>query len=132
MSATANYQFLVALTGGPSVKSTGKLTPDAYTSIPFTLAPLAADVEIRVDLKVAAGGTPLNDMVVISADKYEGLSYRQAVADGPIPIDAPVTLLGSGAVGLLTAGAAVPSLFFSNSGTIAREVTILLSGDVTP
>ncbi len=124
MSASINYQFLAAVSGGPSVSASENILTDSYELVQVTVEAAATGMKVELDINDKV------DMVVIRADKYEALSYKKTAGGALVAITGPLILIGGGAVGLL--GTTVASLFFSNSGANAREITILISRDATP
>lgn len=122
MSETISWNYVVNAVNGPSLSGAGTLNVEAYDKLKVTIADQASQ---QVDL--APAGTL--SMIVIRASAHSPqLTYD--VGGNDIALDAPLVLLGTGAVSLL--GSGLTSLTFTNNTGADATIEILVGRDATP
>jgi len=128
MAETINWAVHVDVSAGPTLSASGASTLQAYDKIGITLEAGAADVDVELQPGDDAGQVLL---LVITASAYdEDLTYSPDAGATEIPLDAPLALIGAGAVSLL---AATPQeLQFDNGTEAAVEVQILVGRNAIP
>jgi hypothetical protein len=123
MSVKIDVSTNVSIARGPTANISRSFEVDAYDSID---AKVAAGTDQAVDVQPAAADRV--QLLVITSDRYDAaLTYTATAPPAPpappvpgTPLDAPVSLVGKGAVGLL--GNDLKKLWIHN-GT-ANDVTI--------
>ena len=119
----------MGVSGGPSVAESGTFSADAYEHlhevvIPKNSVPTTLEVQpsLLVDIKALA----------IKCNNYDGdVSFTVDEGVTPVVVDAPIVLIGSGALGLL--GATINDLIFTNANTETdAKVTVLAVRDAVP
>lgn len=119
MSERINYLIKALVASGPSVTINGTLMVDAYDKLDATV--LANGDPLTVEVQPGSGG----QILIVSASAYKDLTYE---VDGEgIPLDGPLFLIGSGALGLL--GDAQKQFVFTNTSTADITVSILVGRD---
>jgi hypothetical protein len=116
--------------GGPRVSAANAIEVDAYDAIDVTVPKAnGADGGTATAAVVPAGSVVT--LLLIHSDVYDGdkLSYKVG-AGSAVKLDAPHTLVGAGAAGLLDA---VPAaITFTNSGPTDAHVRILVGRNMPP
>jgi hypothetical protein len=120
---TINWSFSVEVVQGPRISGSDALEVDAYDKV--SVDPAVGDTEVQVQPADAAKSVHL---LVIRADAYDvGIEFSAGDGTTKFSLDAPVVLIGSGAVSLLSS--APQTLEFNNSGDAAVRVDILVGRD---
>jgi hypothetical protein len=117
MAETLSWSYSVHATGGPSVSSAADLAVSGYEK--FTV-PLPAGGGATVD---AVPGDATVNLVVLDASPADPKITYDA-GGGAKALDAPLVLIGPGAVGLL--GTPFPKLAFSNGSAKDASVQVLI------
>jgi hypothetical protein len=120
-----NYQLNVQISGGPRASHAGSLRVGAYDAIRVTVPAETTDLEI--ELQPASSDDQVT-FLMITANRYTGLTYTINEETIPHTLDAPQLLLGGGGVSLLDA--APQSLSVSNNDeTSAASIEVLVGRD---
>ncbi len=122
MSETISWNYVTQAVNGPSLSGAGTLAVEAYDKLKVTLADQASQ---QVDL-VPAG--VISALVIRPTPESDQLTYD--VGGNDVGLDAPLVLLGTGAVSLL--GSGVTSLTFTNNTGADATIEILVGRDATP
>jgi hypothetical protein len=126
MAETINWLYSVRADRGPNAALNGTFQADAYERISVTLAAGATQ-----DVTIAPGTWADVLSLVISADDLSGdVTVEPDGAAAAVPLDAPIVLLGAGAVALLGAGNATVTL--ENTGAEDVLVDFFVARDATP
>lgn len=126
MAETINWLYSVRADRGPTAALNGTFEADAYERISVTLAAGATQ-----DVTVAPGTWAEVLSLVISADNLDGnVTVEPDGAAAAVALDAPIVLLGAGAVALLGAGDATVTL--ENTGAADVLVDFFVARDATP
>lgn len=127
MSIDINWSLNIAVTGGPRIGLNNKppLVIDAYDVVTTTLAANATGVNVDLQPSGGAGDVVL---LAMSSDLYDPtLTYDPG--GGAQPLDAPLFLIGTGAIAML--GATPPtSLSFDNGINTPVNIQILVGRKV--
>lgn len=127
MSIAINWSLNIAVTGGPRLGLVNQppIAIDAYDVVTTTLAANATGVSVDLQPSGAAGDVVL---LTMSSDAYDPtLTYDPG--GGAQKLDAPLLLVGAGAIALL--GATPPkSLTFDNGLSQPVNVQILVGRKV--
>ncbi len=124
MSEQINWTLNIQVVGGPKVADADKLEIQAYDML-----------EVEIPDKDTSGGVATVDVqpgdtgvkfLLVTAGDYANLTFK---VDGGAAnnLDAPLLLMGEGAVKLL--GATQKQFEFTNAGTEAVTVNILVGRD---
>lgn len=132
MALTANWFFEVAVVDGHKVSAGGVVNPDA---IDFFRVDIAAGDTEDIDLLPATAAGKVNLLIVRPAQLSEDVSFAfEDLTSTPAPdaysLEAPVVLVGAGAVGLLPSPPI--KLWFKNDTADPVAVEILIGRDATP
>jgi hypothetical protein len=128
MPETINWTLNLQVPLGPRVAQSGALTVEAYDKVNLTLEAGATDVDVDVQPASTAGQVTF---VAITASVYdELLTYSPDGGTTTHALEAPVALLGAGAVALLNA--APEQLRLANGTADPVTVEILVGRDATP
>jgi hypothetical protein len=122
MSEKISWNYVAQALNGPALSGAGSVAVDAYDKLMVTLADQATQL---VNL-VPAGKVSL--LIIRPTPQSDQLTY--AVGGNDVGLEAPLVLLGSGAVGLL--GPGVTSLSFTNNTGADATIEILVGRDATP
>lgn len=133
MPTTLQAILRVEVTGAGTESATQALDAEAYDKIHITVptgSPGTATVEVQ------PGGAGQAQLLLLTASRYplDGtgaaeLTYEVDGSGTAIDFDAPLLLVGSGALSLL---GAVNTIDFSNSSDADLTVTLLVGRDATP
>lgn len=133
MPTTLQAILRVEVTGAGTESATHTLDAEAYDKIHVTVptgSPGTATVEVQ------PGGAGQAQLLLITANSYplDGtgaaeLTYEVDGSGTAVALDAPLLLVGSGALGLL---GAVNTIVFSNASDADISVTLLVGRDATP
>lgn len=116
------YSLGMAIDDGPEFLKTGVLDPEAYDVI--NIKALKSSVPVIAD--VQPSGTGLVEAIFIYSDNYEALSFTVDLVATPIVLNAPMVLIGAGAVALL--GVTQKEFTFTNaSATTDANIKILVA-----
>jgi hypothetical protein len=101
--ATINWGMNVVVTDGPSMAADDHFEAEAYDMNTITVPPkvLTEKGTAIVDVQPGDPGDLL--AIMITSDKYEGITYKVDLGATPIVLDGPLTLVGQGAISLLGA-----------------------------
>ena len=124
MAEVINYSFGIVIPGGPSVTYGAQLEVDAYDVLEFKVPESPGTVTVA-----AVPGSSDVKLLLITAASYVGLQYSVDGGTTKFDLDAPLLLIGAGAVELL--GAAPEEFVFIN-GDAENTVNILVGRDPTP
>lgn len=128
MAETINWAVHLDVSAGPKLSASGTSVLQAYDKLGITLEAGAADVVVELQPGDDAGQVLL---LVITASAYdEDLTYSPDAGTTDIPLDAPLALIGAGAVSLLVA--APQEIQFDNGTAEAVEVQILVGRNAIP
>jgi hypothetical protein len=91
------WSLSAQVSGGPAIAASNILNVDAYDKIGVTLEP-----GVTKTAEVQPGGEDRVRFLLISADQFgEDLTFKVADAAATIKLEAPLVLIGDGAVDLL-------------------------------
>ena len=125
MTETINYSFSIQVAEGPKVTDADKIEVEAYDMLEVEVPDSGTDGgQATVDVQPSSSGVKL---LLITATSYEDLEYSVDSGTTNYDLDAPLLLLGEGAVGLLNA--APTQFLFTNSAAEANTVNILVGRD---
>lgn len=119
ISWTLNVQVI----GGPKVSASDTLSVEAYDKIE---AVVPAGSSATVNVQPADGA----EFLLVTASRYENLTYEVDGSGNTVTLNAPHVLIGSGAVRLL--GNTQSQFEFNNGGGEDVSVSILVGRDATP
>jgi len=109
--------------GGPRLAQTGVLDVEAYDKVSVTLEVGGPGVNVDVQPATAAGQVTL---LALTASAYDpALTYSVDEGTTTIPLEAPVALIGAGAVGLLDP---TPQRLHLDNGTNVPQTFEILVG----
>ena len=129
MSIAINWQFQVAIQGGPVLATNQPpISVGAYDVIQVNIAAGAANVAVPV--QPAAGAGEVLFLVVTSSVYDKNLSYTADGIATTRALDGPHILLGTGAVGFLNSAAAPQKLTFTSAIAHPADVQILVGRQV--
>lgn len=124
MAERLNWSYAAQVEGGPSIDGAGVLEIDAYMKLSVTV-PAGGAQAVEV---LPAPGAALRFLVIAPTVPSADLTYE---LDGEaVPLDGPVVLIGTGAVGLFAD--AVGALEFTNGTGEDARIDILAGRDATP
>ena len=131
MAEQITWLLNVQVAEGPKASASNSLQVEAYDKIDVTVPAKAANPGAAT-VDVQPGGAAQVKFLLVTSSVYDAnLTYK--VDGGPsIALDAPLVLLGAGAVGLL--GATQKQFVFSNAiaSSKAAQINILVGRDATP
>jgi hypothetical protein len=120
-----SYTVSVRVDNGPSLVRSGTVEVAAYDVVKATAAKNSGTVEVVIQPESDGGAA----FVVMYADNYTDLSYT-VDGGGSIVMEAPVMMIGAGAVSLL--GATQLVLLFTNADTLAdANIVVYVGRDAT-
>jgi hypothetical protein len=128
--AVINYSFSIVVAGGPRVNHAARLEPEAYDLLevevpgkdPTSTTPGEATVE------VLPSGSDV-ELLLITAASYAGLQYSVTNGVTDAGLDAPLLLIGGGAVSLLGTTAPTEFVFKNSVEGVTNTVNILIGRD---
>ena len=126
MPEQINWAVYVQAVAGPKLATSGILELDAYDKTGVTLDVGAAPV----DVQVLPGATDTVDLLVITANQYgrpvdnKLITYSTDAGATKISLDAPLVLVGAGAVGLFPGSP--QTLQFENTTDETAVIEILV------
>ena len=125
MAETINWLYSVQADRGPTATLNGTFEADAYEKISVTL-------EAGATQEVTIGPGTWTDVMslIVSADDMTGAITVEPDGGTAVSLDAPIVLLGAGAVSLLGTGDATITL--ENTGAEEVLVDIFVARDATP
>ena len=125
MAEIIRWMYSVRAEGGPSAALDGQLSVDGYEKLNVNVPATSA-------MTVTLGPGTWADILslVVSAGDMSGSLTVEPDGAATVPLDAPIVLLGPGAVALLGTGDAV--LTFVNTGAEDILVDIFVARDATP
>jgi hypothetical protein len=125
MAETIHWLYSVRAQGGPSTSLHGHFEADAYEKMNVTVPATSAQL-------ITIGSATWADIIglMVSANDLSGDVTVQPDGGPVLPIDAPIVLLGTGAMGLLGGGNATLNL--DNTSAEDVDVDIFVSRDATP
>lgn len=127
MVETINWAVNIDVSAGPKLTASGASELEAYDKVGITLEAGAADV----DVELQPGGAGQVTLLMIKASVYDAaITYSPDGGTTEIPLDAPLVLIGAGAVGLLAA--APQELQFDNGTGDPVQIEIFVGRDATP
>jgi len=127
MAETINWAVHIDVAAGPKLSASGANEFEAYDKVGVTLDAGATDV----DVELQPGGAGQVTLLMIKASNYDpDLTYSPDGGTTEIPLDAPLVLIGVGAVGLLAA--APQELQFDNGTGDPVQIEIFIGRDATP
>jgi hypothetical protein len=125
MAETIRWLYSVRAEGGPSVALDGHVSVDGYEK-------LSVNVPAATAVGVTLGPGTWTDIqcLVVSAGDMSGTLTVEPDGAAAVPLDAPIVLLGPGAVALLGGGNSWLNL--NNTGAADVLVDIFVARDATP
>ena len=126
MAVTIRWMYSVSAQGGPAAALADDFEADGYERISVTV-PQAGNLNVTVGPGTWADVTSL---VISASDMSGAITVEPDGVAAPVPLDAPIVLLGAGAVALLGGGNA--SIAFTNPGAADVLVDIFVVRDATP
>jgi hypothetical protein len=142
MPEKINWTIKAQVADGPVILESQAVEVEAYGKIQVTI-PNGETIEVEVQ----PGGTNMVSFLLVKSDRYNDLTNPSAnlslkvndTGNADINLDAPLLLIGNGAVQTLDPGEAPKTMYFSNSlGTDAdgngldANIEILVGRDSTP
>jgi hypothetical protein len=126
MSETIRWSVQFQVVGGPGITKSNSLTVDGYDKITKTIStvsstPGANPPSVDVDIQPVSDANAVQLMVICADPCGPWLSYTIDGGSASFTLDAPHTLIGAGAVGLMPA---VPS------GTPPKKLTFTVSASL--
>ena len=124
MSETIKYSFSIQVASGPKVADADQIEVEAYDMLEVEVPDSGTSGGVAT-VNVQPGDSGVK-FLQITADSYKDLTYK---VDGGSSqtLDAPLLLIGEGAVALL--GATQKQFEFTNAGATAIIVNILAGRD---
>lgn len=127
MPHTINWTTSLQVPNGPRLAESGAVGVEAYDRISVVVE--AGDLEVDVEVQPSAADGQVT-VVALSASSYGGdLTYSPDGGTTAFALEAPVALVGAGAVALLAA--APQQLRLANGGDDPVTVDILVGRDAT-
>lgn len=127
MPETITWTIYLDVTDGPKLPLANSLEVDAYDKLEIPLDAGAADIDVQVQ---PGGAGQVRLLVVNPAPADPDITCSADAGATTITLDAPLVLIGSGAVGLL---ANPPqTLRFANGTANPATVEILVGRDAIP
>jgi hypothetical protein len=116
-----NWQFQATIPGGPAVTiSQPAISVDAYDVVAVTIHASTSNIELPIQPTGTAGKVAL---LIVNSSLYDtGISFTVDSLTDTHVLDGPITLVGTGPVGLLYSGASPQKLIFSN--TLANDINV--------
>lgn len=128
MPETMDWSINLQVSGGPKVARAGRMTVEAYDKLNVTLDAGATDVDVDLQPASTPGQVTL---IALTASVYDpALTYSADGGTTALGLEAPVTLIGAGAVSLLSS--TPKQLRFANGTADPCTVEILVGRDATP
>jgi len=125
MAEAINYSFGIVIPGGPRVTYGAQLEVKAYDVLEFQVPKDSGTATVA-----AVPGSSDVKLLLITAASYDGLKYSVDGGTTEHYLEAPLLLIGEGAVELLDA---LPAEFlFTNEAGQENTVNILVGRDPTP
>jgi hypothetical protein len=108
-----NWQFQATIPGGPAMAiSQPAISVDAYDVVAATIHATTNNVTLALQPSGGAGKVVL---LIVSSSQYDaGINYTVDALTDTHVLDGPLTLVGTGAIGLLHSGASPQTLVFNN------------------
>lgn len=127
MAEKISWTVRIDVAAGPKLSASDVIEVEAYDKISFTLD--AGDTGIAVDLQPGAAGQV--SFLMISASEYaEEITYSPDGGTTTVPLDAPLVLIGAGAISLL--GSAPQQFEWENTTLNPVDIEIFVGRDATP
>jgi hypothetical protein len=123
MSEKIKWNVIANVMGGPTVGASDFLTVEAYDKIDVSVPKNG-----NIDVELQPGDAPQVSFLMITvADKsmYSNLSYKPEGTVDLIKLDAPLILIGNGAITLLDS---IEQINFANSSTSDDAALSILIG----
>jgi hypothetical protein len=128
MPNTVNWTVSLQIPGGPRIGESGAVSVEAYDRVSVVVEAGATDVDVEVQPGAADGQV---SVLAITASAYSAnLTVSPDGGTTTFALEAPVALVGSGAVSLLAA--APQQVRLANAGAEAVTVDVLVGRDATP
>lgn len=123
--STITWQFQATIPGGPAFTiSQPSIASQAYDVATAKIAGGATGVAVKVQPSSTTGDVVL---VVVSSDVYDvKLTYTVDGSADVHELDAPLTLVGAGAVGFMNGGTPPQKLTFDNALAVEANVQIVV------
>jgi hypothetical protein len=127
MAEKIKWAVHLDVAAGPKLSASDVLEVEAYDKVAVTLEAGAEDV----DVELQPGGAGQVTLLMIRASKYDpDITFSADGGTTTVPLDAPLVLIGAGAVGLL---AEAPQLLqWGNDTGDPVRIDILIGRDATP
>lgn len=116
-----NWQFQATIPGGPAMSiSQPAVNVDAYDVVTATIPKSTSKMDLAIQPSSGSGKVVL---LILSSSQYDaGISYTvDALTDNHV-LDGPLTLVGTGAIGMLNSAASPQHLIFSN--TLTKDINV--------
>jgi hypothetical protein len=124
---SVNWAVHVDVASGPKLSAADTITVEAYDKVSLTLDANASNVS--VDLQPGTAGQI--KLLLITASAYDAdVTYSADAGTTKVPLDAPLVLVGGGAVGLLQADPT--TLQWDNGTADPVAIQIFVGRDATP
>jgi hypothetical protein len=126
MSEKISWSVFIDVSAGPKLAAKDLLEVEAYDKIAVRLEAGATDV----DVEIQPGGAGQVSLLMIKSSIYDaGLTYSPDGGATTIPLDAPLVLIGAGAVSLLADAPQV--LRWSNETAEVAQIEVFVGRDAT-
>lgn len=131
MAVKINWTHNSQVVNGPKVTGSGTVEADAYDNIEVTVPAKVGTTNGVLTVDVQPGAAGKVKFLLVKSDRYADLTYDiDADPDlAGIKLDAQLLLVGEGALAM--AGGAPQTFKFTNAGSQAANVQILVARDAT-
>lgn len=127
MTEKINWTINAQVVGGPRIQEVKELEIEAYDKITVTIE--AQENDKAVDIQ--PGGAGQVRFLMLTSSRYEDVTYKVNTGTSVVNLDAPLFLVGEGAVGLLSP--ALKTLVFTNDHASEDvSIQVLVGRDATP
>jgi hypothetical protein len=127
MAEKIKWAVHIDVAAGPKLSATDVIEVEAYDKVGITLDAGAADV----DVELQPGGAGQVTLLMIKASNYDpAITFSADGGATTVPLDAPLVLIGTGAVSLLAD--APQQLQWDNGTADPVQVDIFVGRDATP
>ena len=128
MPEIVSWSYALDVKQGPRINGSSTVTVDAYDKLSVVLAAGASAVDVELQPSDKPG--KVRELLIRASHYSTDTTYSPDGGSTTVPLDGPVTLIGSGAVSLLTAAPQTLQLTNGTSSDVA--VDILVGRDPAP